>query len=174
MLEVVLRNLSAVFTLLGSLVGFAGCEEGLLSEIGAHDGMGPHVDMDVGDGEALAPDAPELSCDATGVPTVGWVLARRGSASAVIELEIAGDGCQGEVFSFGFRVLDKRGNNVTGRSWPEVQEIDQTEADAYTLYGEAWSCGNFDAGETIEVTVTGPEGVSVARSAVIDQYTGRQ
>lgn len=91
-------------------------------------------------------------CLRSGEAALGTLTAVRESGST-IHLTLEGHTCGAEVDGFGFEVLDAEGHNIAGRSWPEVDALEVTEAGRFTLRGAAWSCGNLDAGETLVVRV---------------------
>ncbi len=57
--------------------------------------------------------------------------------------------------SFSFAVLTEEGNDISGRSWPEVESVDIREDGTFTMHVRAAGCGDYDPGRRISVRLYG-------------------
>jgi hypothetical protein len=91
--------------------------------------------------------APPAACEAApNLSVVHAVLRNAGS----IEVVATGDTCAETVTGFGFRVFNADGQDITGRSWPELTSI-ETHADTFTLRGDAAGCSDYRGATQLEV-----------------------
>lgn len=107
--------------------------------------------------EATPMQAPAIAAPhATGCVTQGQAQlqqleARWAEHGISVEITLSGQSCGASVQTFGFRVLDADGVDVSGRSWPEVDSVEEDSQGQFTLRGHAVSCGNMSRGETIQI-----------------------
>ncbi len=125
-------------------------------------GEGPLDDLSSlpapGDLPAVAP-----SCGERGVPVITGITTDWDDQFVDwITVEVHGLRCGADVSGFGFRIFDDAERDITGRSWPELDSIEQDD-DAFVLRGEAAGCGSFRAAARIEVDIRGQFGTRCAQ-----------
>ncbi len=97
-------------------------------------------------------------CGIKGVPVLVGVEGYWDEAGQV-GVVIRGQSCLAEISSFDFNILDPEGNDVSGRSWPEVDEIHMEEDGSFTLRGVAASCSDVSRGVRVRVMIRLDNGV---------------
>jgi hypothetical protein len=97
------------------------------------------------------PSVNPKSCEMAGIPQIQSIDAWWSDDRATISLDIQGQTCSGIPEQFAFRVLDGDGKDITGRSWPEVDEVHLRPDGTFTLQGKAATCSDFSKGVTISV-----------------------
>lgn len=75
-----------------------------------------------------------------------WIL-----PGVEIEFELKGLSCGAPIRRFAFQALDHDGVDVSGRSWIEVDSIEEDNQGRFTLRGQAVSCGDMSRGQTLRV-----------------------
>lgn len=144
------RNPIAPFFALPLALALAACGEGPL------DLSGLPVPGDL-------PVVEQATCGEPGVPvitgiTTGW----DDEFVDWITVEVHGLRCGADVSGFGFRIFDDAERDITGRSWPELDGIEE-DGERFVLRGEAAGCGSFRTAARIEVDVRGQFGTRCAR-----------
>lgn len=115
----------------------------LVLTVGRWEGQSAPVSADV---------APLTRCGADGRPTVTGLTATWGDAPGRVHVEIAGEACGANVADFSFSIFDDAGVNITGRAWPEVEEVTNTDG-RFLIRGVAAGCGSYEDARRIEVSV---------------------
>ncbi len=98
---------------------------------------------------------PPAVCDAApNLSVVHAVLVNAGN----IEVVAQGDTCAETVTGFGFRVFNAEGQDITGRSWPELESI-EVQGESFILRGDAAGCANYSGATHLEVVAMGEDQV---------------
>lgn len=93
-----------------------------------------------------------LPADCTaGAPIITAVQAHLIHAGAV-EVEIRGETCGTELMGFRFSVYNSDGIDISGRSWPELESIEQEDG-RFILRGDAAGCSNYSDAREIGLMV---------------------
>lgn len=117
-----------------------------------------------------APAARPTRC-AQGPNLVSVTAVLRGAGA--IEVEASGETCNTEITDFGFQVYNADGNNITGRSWPELGTI-ETKQGQFILRGDAAGCSDYAGATHLEVTVRGSELNSNTLRVAVDRAQAGQ
>ncbi|MEZ4463088.1 MAG: hypothetical protein R3F60_06865 [bacterium] len=94
-------------------------------------------------------------CGVAQVPVLARVEAARTELASQIAVEIRGRACGAKIEGFGFELLDDEGRDISGRSWPEVDEVEVDDDGHFVLRGRAAGCADYSDGRTLVVQVAG-------------------
>jgi hypothetical protein len=130
------------------------------------DALAPHLArpdaLDRKQNTTLHGDFTAPRCAQTGTPALQHITVARGDLTSAFDVELHGLSCDASIDHFDFRVYDADGNDITSRSWPEVNEIEQRADGTFTLRGVAASCGDFTRATRVVLSLHGSNPMDAA------------